>query len=244
MDERYLRTVGLIGKSGLQTLSDATVAVFGIGGVGSYAVEGLVRSGVGTLYIYDNDTVAPSNINRQLVAMESTIGKYKTEVAAMHCKDINPEGVIIENRVFVTPETPIDFSHFDYIIDAVDNVTAKLFLIEGAQKAGVPIISVMGTGNKLDPTQLQIGDIYKTRMCPLARVMRCELKKRGIRKLPVVWSPEPVLMPDDCGEQRATGRPVPGSMAFVPGCAGLIAASAVVRDLIAVKETSGSSNIQ
>lgn len=235
MREQDLRTGALVGEDGLKRLNGATVAVFGIGGVGSYAAEALARSGVGRLYVYDNDTVSVSNLNRQLVATHPTVGRLKTEVAAERYRDINPEIEVVEMPVFVTDKTDIPFDKFDFIIDAVDNVTAKLFLIEGAQKCGVPIISIMGTGNKLDPTQLQISDIYSTHECPLARVMRTELKKRGIKRLDVVWSPERPIKPQETQEKRATGRATPGSMVFVPACAGLIAASYVTKKLIAEK---------
>lgn len=232
MKEQFLRTGALIGEEGLKKLSNATVAVFGIGGVGSFAAEALVRSGVGTLYIYDNDKVADSNLNRQLIALKSTVGRYKTEVALERFKEINPDCNVIENRVFVTPQTKIPFGEFDYIIDAVDNVTAKLFLTEEATKQGVPIISVMGTGNKLDPTRIRVSDIYKTSVCPLARVMRIELKKRDVKKLTAVWTDETPIKPMDLGEHRETGRTAPSSMAFVPGTAGLTAASYVIKQLI------------
>lgn len=229
MKKEFLRTASLIGEPALQKLNNSTVAVFGIGGVGSYAVEALVRSGIGTIYLYDNDTVAESNINRQLIALQSTVGMYKTQVAASRCKDINPDVNVFENRVFVTPETEIPFEKFDFIIDAVDNVTAKLYLICEADKRKVPLISVMGTGNKTDPTRLSVSDIYKTSGCPLARVMRHELKKRKIAKLTVVWSDETPITPFDHGEYRETGRVSPGSMAPVPGTAGLIAASRAIK---------------
>lgn len=232
MREQDIRTGALITEEGIKKLRDSTVAVFGIGGVGSYALEALVRSGIGRIYIYDNDTVSLSNINRQLVAAHSTVGMLKTFVAAAHCRDIDPETKIIEMPVFVTPETEIPFENFDFIIDAVDNVTAKLFLIENSVRRNIPIISVMGTGNKLDPTKLQISDIFSTRECRLARVMRTELKKRGIKKLDVVWSTEPTIKPADTAEKRTTGRPTPASMTFVPATAGLIAASYAVKKLL------------
>ncbi len=232
MREEDLRTAALIGGDNLARLKNSTVAVFGIGGVGSYAAEALVRSGVGRLYIYDNDRVSKSNINRQLIALGSSVGRYKTEVAAERYRDINPECEIIENRNFVTPESNIPFDKFDFLIDAVDNVTAKIFLAVEAEKRGIPIVSVMGTGNKLDPTRLKCTDIYKTSVCPLARVMRYELKKRGVKKLLVVWSDEIPVKPSDCGEYRQTGRIPPASMAMVPGAAGLIAASVAVKKLI------------
>ncbi|MEE1161612.1 MAG: ThiF family adenylyltransferase, partial [Acutalibacteraceae bacterium] len=170
-------------------------------------------------------------INRQLIALSSTVGMDKTKAEALRLKDINPDCNIIEKREFVTPESSIPFESFDFIIDAVDNVTAKLFLAVEAEKRGVPIISVMGTGNKLDPARLKITDIYKTSVCPLARVMRYELKKRGVKKLTVVWSDETPIKPADCDEYRDTGRIPPASMATVPGCAGLYAASYVIRKL-------------
>lgn len=232
MKEEYLRTAALIGEDGLEILKTKAVAVFGLGGVGSYAAEALVRSGIGTVYIYDNDCVAKSNINRQLIALSSTVGMYKTEAEAARLNDINPDCNIIEKREFVTPKCDIPFESFDFIIDAVDNVTAKLFLAVEAEKRKIPIISVMGTGNKLDPTRLKITDIYKTSVCPLARVMRYELKKRGVKGLIAVWSDEAPIKPADCGEYRDTGRIPPASMAMVPGCAGLYAASYAIRELL------------
>ncbi|MGN0451202.1 MAG: ThiF family adenylyltransferase [Acutalibacteraceae bacterium] len=232
MKEEYLRTAALIGEDGLERLKNSTVAVFGVGGVGSYAAEALVRSGVGRIFIYDNDRVAKSNINRQLIALSSTVGVFKTEAAAARLRDINPDCTVIEKREFVTSESDIPFDSFDFIIDAVDNVTAKLFLAIEAERKGVPIISVMGTGNKLDPTRLRITDIYKTNVCPLARVMRYELKKRGVKRLTVVWSDETPIKPADCGEYRDTGRIPPASMAMVPGAAGLTAAAYAVKALI------------
>ena len=232
MKEEYLRTAALIGEENLNKLNNSTVAVVGLGGVGSYAAEALVRSGIGTVYIYDSDKVAKSNINRQLIALSSTVGMYKTEAEALRLKDINPHCNIIEKREFVTPQCDIPFDSFDFIIDAVDNVTAKLFLAAEAEKRGVPIISVMGTGNKLDPAKLKITDIYKTSVCPLARVMRYELKKRGVKNLTVVWSDETPIKPADCGEYRDTGRIPPASMSMVPGSAGLYASSYVIRKII------------
>ena len=193
MNDRFTRTVSLIGEENFLKLKNACIAVFGIGGVGSYAAEALIRSGIGKLYVYDNDTVAFSNINRQLIADENTVGKLKTEVFSERAKLINPNAEIIENPIFITPETDIDFSKFDYIIDAIDNVTAKLFLIEQAKKNNIPILSVMGTGNKLDPTAFEVADIYKTSVCPLAKVMRRELKKRGIKHCKVVYSKENII---------------------------------------------------
>lgn len=232
--ERYLRTKALIGDEALSQLRGSTVAVFGIGGVGSYALETLVRSGVGTLYIYDNDTVSVSNINRQLIALDSTVGMLKTEVAAGRCHDIAPDAVIVENPVFVTPDTDIPFKKFDFIIDAIDNVTAKIHLAKNAQKLGIPIISVMGTGNKLCPERLKISDIYETHECPLCRVMRTSLKKHGVKNLKVVWSDERPIRP--CIElEGENGKLPPASMSFVPASAGILAASYVLRELIKAK---------
>lgn len=236
MKDEFLRTGALIGEKALEKLGRSAVAVFGIGGVGSYAAEALVRSGIGTLYLYDNDIVAPSNINRQLIALNSTVGKFKTLAAKERYLDINPDCNIVENREFITPESNIPFESFDFIIDAVDNVTAKLFLAENAFRMNIPIISVMGTGNKLDPARLRVSDIYKTSVCPLARVMRCELKKRGVRNLLTVWSDEPPRKPIYSTEQREAGRPSPSSMAPVPGAAGLTAAAEVIKRISAEGE--------
>ena len=211
------------------------VGVFGLGGVGSYAAEALVRSGIGTVYIYDSDKVAKSNINRQLIALFSTVGMDKTKAEALRLKDINPDCNIIEKREFVTPESSIPFESFDFIIDAVDNVTAKIQLVMACQEAGTPIICSMGAGNKLDPTKFQVADIYKTSVDPLARVMRRELKKRHVKHLKVVYSTEearkPVASPEQGMEMTETGHPVPGSVAFVPSVCGLIIGGEVVKDL-------------
>ena len=232
MDETFLRTESLIGADGVARLQNASVAVFGIGGVGSYAAEALCRSGVGTLHLFDGDRVAQSNLNRQLIATVQTVGQPKTAAAYQRLISINPQIKVIEHFTFVTPETPIDFDRFDYIIDAVDNVTVKLFLIEMAREKGIPLISVMGTGNKMDPTRLKVSDIADTSICPLARVMRKELKKRGIEHQQVIWSDEKPLIPADLNGHRQTGRPNPGSMAMVPGTAGLIAAAQAVETLL------------
>lgn len=232
MNNRFIRTKTLIGEENFLKLKNSAVAVFGIGGVGSYAAEALVRSGIGTIYIYDNDTVALSNINRQIIADDTTVGRLKTEVMGERLKKINPDIKVFENPVFVTPETQIEFDSFDYIIDAIDNVTAKLFLIEKAKEYNVPIISVMGTGNKLDTTRLKISDIEKTNTCPLAKVMRLELKRRGIKKVKVVWSDELPIKPKTEGELKQNLRPAPSSMTFVPASAGLLAASEVVKEII------------
>ena len=238
MPNRFSRSELIFGKEALARLARARVAVFGIGGVGGHAAEALVRAGIGALDFIDSDVVSPSNLNRQIVALESTIGRYKADVMAERAADINPGCKISAHKVFYGPETAslFDFSRFDYIVDAVDTVSAKLCLIENAVAAGVPIISSMGAGNKLDPTALEVADIYETSVCPLARVMRYELKKRGIKRLKVVYSKEPPLKPDpallaECLEDGAKKQP-PGSCSFVPSAAGLIIAGEVVKDLI------------
>lgn len=231
MNDFYSRTVGLIGEDGLNKLKNSTVAVFGLGGVGSYAVEALVRSGVGSIYLCDCDDVEQSNLNRQLIATTDTVGVPKTEATAKRCRAINPNINLTLHRGFITKGTPLPFGCFDFIIDAVDNVTAKLYIISKANEKNIPIISVMGTGNKLCPEKLRIDDIFSTKMCPLCRVMRYELKKRDIKSLDVVWSDEePIVKVSK--ESRENGRPAPASMSFVPGTAGLIAASYAVRKLI------------
>ncbi len=231
MSDMFLRTKSLIGEDNLAKLKGSSVAVFGLGGVGSYAAEALTRSGIGTLYIYDNDTVSQSNINRQLIALPSTIGEKKTDLVKSRCLSVNPEIRIYDFCEFITPESEIPFEKFDFIIDAVDNVTAKIFLAENAQNKNIPIISVMGTGNKLHPEKLTISDIYKTYECPLCKVMRYELKKRGIKKLPVVWSDETPKKPENLGETKGS-HPAPASMVFVPAAAGITAASYAIRKLM------------
>lgn len=231
MNDIFLRTKSLIGEENLSKLKNSTVAIFGLGGVGSYAAEALCRSGIGTLYIYDNDTVSESNINRQLIALQSTVGEKKTGLVKSRCLSINTEINIYDFCEFITPESVIPFEKFDFIIDAVDNVTAKLFLAENATSKNIPIISIMGTGNKLCPEKLTISDIYKTHECPLCKVMRYELKKRSIKKLPVVWSDETPIKPTHLGENKGS-HPAPASMVFVPAAAGMTAASYVVRKLI------------
>lgn len=231
-EEKHKRTAMLIGDEGVSKLKNARVAVFGLGGVGSYAAESLARSGVGSLTLIDGDKIAPSNINRQLYALHSTLGENKTAVAKKRIKDINPDTEVTEIKTFFLPENSheIDFSKFDYIIDAVDTVTAKLEIIRRAKEAGVPVVSSMGTGNKLDPSALKIADISNTKVCPLAKVMRRELKKRGIENVPVVYSEEPPKEPK-FSEFTPEGKQSPGSMAFVPASAGLLMASHVVRYL-------------
>lgn len=231
-DERFSRTISLIGEENFMKLQKARVAVFGIGGVGGYVTEALARGGVGTLDLIDRDTVSISNINRQIIALTSTLGRYKAEVAAERAKDISPDIKVNVYNMFYTPETAgeFDFSVYDYIVDAIDTVTGKIELVMQAEKTHTPIISSMGTGNKLDPTRFEVSDIYHTSVCPLARVMRRELKKRGIPKLKVVCSkeePMPVRQYDE-----TTKKPVPASISFVPSVAGLIIAGEVIKDII------------
>lgn len=226
MSNQFSRTELLIGEEALKKLSKSRVAVFGAGGVGGYVIEALARSGVGTLDLIDNDTVNITNINRQIYALHSTLGQYKVEAAKERILDINPEIKVNVYKTFYTPETSdeFDFSKYDYIVDAIDTVSGKIELVMKANEAGTPIISAMGAGNKLHPEMFEIADIYKTSYCPLAKVMRTELKKRGIKKLKVVYSKELPL-------KHAGGR-VPASIAFVPPAAGLIIAGEVIRDLI------------
>ena len=230
--ERFSRTELLIGAEGVEKLSRAKVAVFGIGGVGGYVVEALARSGVGELHLVDNDRISESNINRQIIALQSTIGEWKTEVAARRVQEINPEARVYCHNVFYLPETAdsFDFSSFDYVVDAIDTVSGKIAIIERAKQANVPVISSMGTGNKLNPMAFEVADIEKTSVCPLARVMRRELKKRGIERVKVVYSKEEAIKSD--AEFTGAGKPVPGSVPFVPSVAGLILASEVIKDLL------------
>lgn len=229
--ERHLRTKALLGEEKFKALQNKTVAVFGVGGVGSYAAESLVRCGVGNIYIYDSDIVAKSNINRQLIATDNTVGEKKVEVAKKRYLEINPDLNITAVCEFVTPESQIPFEQFDFIIDAIDNVTAKIFLIENATDKNIPIISVTGTGNKIYPERLKIGDIYKTDTCPLCRVLRTELKKRNIKKLNVVWSDEKPIEPESIAEDK---KKTVASVPFVPGSAGLMAAAFAVRKLLEI----------
>ena len=238
MLNQFSRTELLLGKEAMEKLSHARVAVFGIGGVGGYTVEALVRSGIGTLDLIDNDKVCLTNINRQIYATQKTVGAYKVDVAADRIADINPDTVVHKHKLFFSPETSnqFDFSQYDYVVDAIDTVTGKLELVENAEKAGVPIISSMGAGNKMDPTAFEVADIYETSVCPLARVMRQELRRRGIKKLKVVYSKESPLTPIDneiarVEAENAHRRQVPGSNAFVPSVAGLIVAGEVIKDL-------------
>lgn len=235
MSEQFLRTEMLLGSDAIQKLQSARVAVFGLGGVGGYTVEALARSGVGSLDLVDNDTVSVSNLNRQILAAHSTVGMLKVDAARNRVLDINPDCVVRAYPIFYTPETAdsFDFTQYDYIVDAIDTVTGKLALVERAMAVNTPIICCMGTGNKLDASAFQVADISKTTMCPLARVMRKELGKRGIRHLKVVYSQEEALTPTGWEEEAAAlgKRQIPGSVAFVPGAAGLLLAGEVVRDL-------------
>jgi len=229
---QFSRIEMLLGEEAMHNLQSARVAVFGVGGVGGFAVEALVRSGVGTVDIFDNDTIAESNLNRQIIALHSTLGQSKVEALRARLLDINPAAQVNAHQMFYVPENAdeVDLSVYDYIVDAVDTVAAKIELAVRAEKLNVPLIAAMGAGNKLDPTRIQVTDIYKTDACPLARVMRRELRKRGVKKLTVAYSTEPALAPlsQPDGEGR---RATPGSTAFVPSVMGLIIAGHVVRSL-------------
>lgn len=249
---QFSRTELLLGHEGMEKLSKARVAVFGIGGVGGYTVEALARSGVGTLDLIDDDKVCLTNINRQIIATRKTVGQYKVDVAEERVHDINPDAVVHTYKMFYTPETAsqFDFTQYDYVVDAIDTVTGKIELVEQANRAGTPIISCMGAGNKLNAAAFEVSDIYKTSFCPLARVMRYELRRRGIRKLKVVYSREQAMTPIDdmaiscrqncicppgTARKCTQRRQVPGSTAFVPAVAGLIIAGEVVQDLTGVE---------
>ena len=237
MADQYSRTRLLLGDDGIERLRNARVALFGLGGVGGYTAEALARSGIGALDLIDNDTVSLTNLNRQLLATHETVGQYKVDVAAARIRSIDPSIRIATYKVFYLPETAhlFDFSQYDYVIDAIDTVTGKLALIQQSKEAGVPVISCMGTGNKLDPTAFRVADISKTSGCALARIMRKECGKRGIRGVKVVYSEELPLTPDaDPAElipEGSSRRSLPGSTAFVPGTAGLIMAGEVIKDL-------------
>ncbi len=232
------RTELLLGKEGIEKLAKSRVAVFGIGGVGGYAVEALARSGVGALDLIDNDCVSLTNLNRQIIATLPAVGRYKVDVAAERIASIHPDCTVLTYKTFFLPgsEGEFDFRAYDYVIDAIDTVAGKLALAEAAQACGTPIISAMGAGNKLDPTRFEVADIAATSVCPLARTMRRELKKRGILHLKVVYSKEPPLSPQGDAEETSGRRSVPGSTAFVPAVAGLILAGEVVRDLVGLSE--------
>ena len=251
MLNQFSRTEVLIGKEALERLSKAHVAVFGIGGVGGYVVEALVRSGIGNFDLIDDDKVCLTNLNRQIIATRDTIGRYKVEVMRERILSINPDAEVTTHRCFYLPENAqdFDFSSYDLVVDAVDTVTAKLEIVMRAKESNIPVISCMGVGNKLNPTQLEIADIYKTSVCPLAKVMRRELRKRGVDKLKVLYSKEEPITPlddseDTCREhcvcppgttRKCTQRrAIPGSISFVPSAAGLIIASEVVKDLAGI----------
>lgn len=237
MTEEFSRTERLLGNEAMRCLKNARVAVFGVGGVGGYVVEALARSGVGALDLIDNDTVNLSNINRQIIALHSTVGKFKVDVMKERIADINPDCKVNVHRCFFLPENKeeFDFTQYTYVVDAVDTVAAKIQLVLQAKEAEVPIISSMGAGNKLNPAMFEVADIYKTSVCPLAKVMRRELKQRGVKKLKVVYSKEEAIKPvePETKQETAPGkRSTPGSVAFVPSAAGLIIASEVVKDII------------
>lgn len=227
MDQRFKRTAALIGEDAVEILSGSKVLLFGLGGVGSFVAEALVRSGIGEIDVFDNDTVDITNLNRQLIALESTVGRLKTEVTAERMREINPKISVGEHPIFVTPEVveKTDFSKYDYIVDAIDNVTAKIAICQKARENNIPIISAMGAGNKLDPTKFEIAPIEKTEGCPLAKVMRLELRKRNIKGVKAAFSKESTV-------KNKNGERTPASIAFVPSVMGLIIAGEVIKDII------------
>jgi len=252
MLNQFSRTELLFGKEGMEKLKNARVAVFGIGGVGGYTVEALARSGVGSIDIIDDDKVCLTNINRQIIASRKTVGKYKVDVMKERILDINPDANVVAHRCFFSAETAdqFDFSQYTYIVDAIDTVSAKIELVLRAQEASVPIISCMGAGNKLDPTRFEVADIYETSICPLAKVMRRELKQRGVKKLKVVYSKEPArkpledmsiscrshcICPPGTARKCTIRRQIPGSNSFVPPVAGLIIAAEVIKDITGIR---------
>ena len=244
METPFSRTELLFGREAMEKLAASRVAVFGIGGVGGYVTEALARCGVGALDLIDRDRVSVSNLNRQIIALRSTVGMLKVDAARARILDINPDAAVRTYSVFYTPETAaaFDFRAYDYVVDAIDTVTGKIGLVMQAQEAGTPIISSMGAGNKIDPSAFEVADLFETSVDPLARVMRTELKKRGVRRLKVVWSKEKPLAPHAVGdpEEPAAGRrSVPGSCAFVPSVAGLVLAGEVIRDLIGARPVMG-----
>ncbi|MBQ2712079.1 MAG: tRNA threonylcarbamoyladenosine dehydratase [Clostridia bacterium] len=239
MDEAFIRTQMLLKEEGIERLKKAVVAVFGIGGVGGYAVEALARAGVGEIHLFDHDTVSVSNRNRQIIATVQSVGRKKVEVMRERVLSINPNARVVARDMFFMPENAdeVDFSLFDYVIDAVDTVTAKLTIVSRCKEQGVSVISAMGTGNKLDPTAFEVADISKTSVCPLARVMRRELKARGISSLRVVYSKEIPLSPESA-EEDTERRKTPGSVSFVPPVAGLLIASEVIKALAGYGKTT------
>ena len=236
MENQFSRTELLLGKEKMQKLAAARVCIFGIGGVGGYVAEALARSGVGHLELVDNDVVCLSNLNRQIIATHETVGQYKVDVMKERILSINPAAEVTVHKCFYLPETraQFDFTNYDYVVDAIDTVAGKIALVLQAEENGTPIISSMGAGNKLDPAAFQVADIYQTTVCPLAKVMRRELKRRGVKKLKVVYSKElPVaVQSDEESLQSSSRRGIPGSIAFVPSVAGLIIAGEVVKDLV------------
>lgn len=243
MSEQFSRTELLLGAEAIEKLGNSRVAVFGVGGVGGYVCEALARSGVGAIDLIDDDKVCMSNINRQIIATTKTIGRYKTEVMQERIQDINPDARVITHNCFFLPEnaSSFPFKEYDYVVDAVDTVTAKIELIMKCKENDVPVISSMGAGNKLDASAFRVADIYNTKVCPLAKVMRRELKKRGVEKLKVVYSEEMPIKPynngkedntEDMDKRSAVRRSIPGSVAFVPSVAGLIIAGEVIKDIV------------
>ena len=233
MENIFLRSEMLYGEDSTEKLKNSSVAIFGIGGVGSYTAEALARCGVGSITLIDNDTVSYTNINRQLVALHSTVGKQKTKVMAERIKDINPLCNVTTLNMFYTAESELDLTKFDYVVDAIDTVSSKIHLAVLCQEKNIPLISCMGAGNKLDPTAFEVTDIFKTSGCPLARVMRKELKAKGVKKLKVVYSTEAPVTPLPLENQEGR-RQTPGSCAFVPSVAGLICAGEVVKDIVGI----------
>ena len=235
MSEQFQRSAALLGADAMTRLHHARVAVFGVGGVGGYAVEALVRSGVGTVDVFDKDDVSVTNLNRQIIALHSTVGQDKVHVIAQRMRDINPDVIIHEHKMFYLPENAdeIDLTVYDFVVDAVDTVAAKIELAVRCERLGVPLIAAMGAGNKLDPSKLQISDISKTSVCPLARALRTTLRKKGVKRLTVAWSTEEPIRPAEAIDNEGRRKDVPGSMAFVPSAMGLLIASHVVRSLAA-----------
>lgn len=240
MQNEFSRAELLLGAENMLKLKNSHVAIFGVGGVGGYVVEALARSGVGTLDLIDSDTVSLSNINRQIIALHSTVGRLKVDAAAERIHDICPDTVVHRHACFFLPETAdrFDFSQYDYVVDAIDTVSGKIEIILRSQAAGVPVISAMGAGNKFDPSRFKVADIYDTKVCPLARAMRGLLRKKGVKQLKVVYSEEEASKPVE--EINENGRILPGSLAFVPSAMGLLLASEVVRDLLQREDKYGA----
>ena len=240
MTNEFSREELLLGQDAMQRLRASRVAVFGVGGVGGYVAEALARGGIGRIDLIDDDTVSLSNINRQIIALHSSIGRAKVDVMAERIRDICPETLVYPHRMFYLPETAdrFDFAQYDYVADAIDTVAGKIEIILRAKAAGVPVISAMGAGNKLDPTAFRVSDISKTRVCPLARAMRTQLRKRGIEHLKVVWSEEAPLTPAE-SDEICSKRQVPGSVSFVPPVAGLIMAGEIIKDIVKEGSTDG-----